>query len=296
MRSPFVLSILLAGAVGACSQSLPNNMTGTGGAGTGTGGAIGAGGSGGIINGDVCKTLNAEYQSALSAAEGCQVGAANQCGQIAGGALSGCSCPTYVTDSSALTIVQQAWQAAGCQTTEPPCALLCPIALNSTCVSTDGGSVGFCSYVPGTGGTGGTGATGGSSGAGGDGATGGSSGAGGDGATGGSSGAGGSSADGGLSLCGSLVSDYAAVLVGAKSCTAGTAGQCSQLVPAYLSPCGTCQMDYVTDSSVLDAIQQKWTAAGCGNVPALCPQLSCRAPMGGTCVPSDAGGSVCSTS
>jgi hypothetical protein len=272
MRSPPVLSILLAGALGACSQSLPNNMTGTGGVGTGTGGTTGAGGSGGIINGDVCNALNAEYQSALSAAEGCQVGAADQCAQIAGGALSGCSCPTYVTDSSALTIVQEAWQAAGCQTTEPPCALLCPIALNSICVSIDGGSVGFCSYVAGTGGAGGAGATG------------------------GTSGAGGSSADGGLSVCGSLVSDYAAVLVGAKSCTAGAAGQCAQLVPALLSPCGTCEMDYVTDSSVLDAIQQKWTAAGCGNVPAYCPQASCRAPVGGTCVPSDAGGSVCSTS
>jgi hypothetical protein len=289
MRSPLLLSVLLAASVGACGQSL-TNMTGTGGSVAGTGGATGGvsgnGGTGGIVNGSVCNALTAEYQSALTAAEGCQVGAANQCGQLVSGNLSGCSCPTYVTDSSALTTIEDAWQAAGCQPVEPPCKIFCPAALNTTCVSTDGGTAGFCSYVPGTGGVSGTG---------GDGATGGTSGAGGSsGATGGTSGAGGSATDGGLSACGTLVAEYAAVMVGAKSCTAGAAGQCAQLVPTSLTPCATCT-DYVTDSSVLLAIQQKWDAAGCANVAVLCPAIACRAPTSSMCLPSDAGGAVCSS-
>jgi hypothetical protein len=52
----------------------------------------------------------------------------------------------------------------------------------------------------------------------------------------------------------------------------------------------------VTDQSVLNVIRQSWDQAGCGNVPAACPALSCLAPTTGVCVPSDAGGSVCSNS
>ena len=277
-------SILLAAALGACGQSLTTDHTGTGGSGTGgsgtaTGGATGgsgpgAGGSGGSVA-PVCTTLAAEYQSALGAAESCQVGASGQCQEIVGGALSGCSCPVYVTDTSALATIQSTWQAAGCAATEPPCVLLCPAALNRTCVSTDGGSAGFCSYVPGTGGTSGTGGNGG---------------------TGGTGGAGGSPVDGGLSDCGTLVSEYAAVLIGARSCTAGATGQCGKAVPSSLSPCSAgCNTTFVTDSSVLDSIQTKWDAAGCGSVPTLCPQIACLPAVSAACVASDAGGSVCST-
>ncbi len=279
MRSSLLLSILVAAALGACGQSLTPDKTGMGGSGTATGGATGgsgpgAGGSGGKVVA-ACNALTAEYQSALTAAESCQVGASGQCQQLVSGNLSGCSCPIYVTDSSALTTIENAWQQVGCATPEPPCALFCPAALNRTCVSTDGGSAGFCSYVPGTGG---------------------SSGAGGDGATGGTSGAGGSPADGGLSSCGNLVSEYAAVLIGARSCTAGAAGQCGKSVPSSLSPCSAGCMTFVTDSSVLDSIRTEWDAAGCGRVPVACPAIACLPATSATCVASDAGGSVCSTS
>ena len=171
MRTPILLSLLLAATTGACSQSLTSKMTGTGGTGTGTGdtggsspnpgtggylgttgGSLGTGYGGNSVPA-ICNTLAAEYQSALTAAESCEVGASGQCQQVVSGALSGCTCPTYATDSSALATIANAWQAAGCApTTEPPCGIFCPAALNSTCVSTDGGSAGFCSYVPGTGG------------------------------------------------------------------------------------------------------------------------------------------------
>ena len=275
-----MLSILVAAALGGCGQSLTTDKTGTGGAGTATGGATGgsgpgAGGSGGSVVA-VCNTLAAEYRSALTAAESCQVGESGQCQQIVGGALSGCSCPIYVTDDSALATIQSAWQAAGCATPEPPCALLCPAALNTTCVPTDGGSAGFCSYVSGTGGT---------------------SGAGGDGATGGTSGAGGSAVDGGPGACETLASEYAAVLIGARSCTPGAAGQCATSVPPSLSPCLSGCNEFVTDSSVLDAIRTEWDAAGCGNAqPVSCPRISCPPGVNATCAPSDAGGSVCVTS
>ncbi|HLK88322.1 MAG TPA: hypothetical protein VKZ18_00430 [Polyangia bacterium] len=289
MRTSLVLSIFLAAAIGGCDQSLTHNMTGTGGTGTGTGGSggtggdiVGAGGSGGSVSA-VCNTLTAEYESAFSAAETCQVGASGQCQQLYNGSLSGCHCGTYVNDSSALDAIQSAWLAAGCAVPSPPCEILCPAALNTTCVSVDGGSLGTCSYVPGTGGISGTG---------GDGALGGATGAGGGSATGGTSGAGGSAVDGGISACGALSSEYAAVLIGAKSCTAGASGQCAQLVPSRLGPCGGCS-DYVNDSSVLSAIQAKWEAAGCGDVAVDCPLITCPTQTASLCVPGDAGGAVC---
>jgi hypothetical protein len=273
MRTSLLLSIVLGVATGACSQSLAPNMTGTGGAGTGAGDQggssnFGAGGSG-ANDGAICNTLTAEYQSAVTAAESCQVGASGQCQQIVIGNLSGCSCSTYVTDSSALTTIREAWDAAGCVPVAPPCVSDCPVALNTTCVSTDGGSAGFCSYVPGTGGGGASG----------------------------TSGAGGSSqppSDGGLDVCGTLASEYAAVFVGAKSCMVGAGVQCATSVPVSLAPCAGCT-DYVNDSSVLDAIRQKWDAAGCGNAKVLCPQIACPQPRGARCASSDAGGSVCTT-
>ncbi|HLK89716.1 MAG TPA: hypothetical protein VKZ18_07475 [Polyangia bacterium] len=283
MRSCLLLSSVMAAAAGGCNQSLTSNMTGTGGAGTGTGGLgpgaggsgdtgggpFGTGGMGGSIGPPACSTLEAEYRSAFSAAETCQVGAAGQCQQLYYGALSGCECPTYVTDSTALTTIEQAWQAAGCNTgPEPPCGL-CPAPLNTTCVSVDGGSLGACSYAPGTGGTTGAG-----------------------GAT-GQGGSGGSTADGGVASCSQLASEYTAVLEGAKSCTSGVAEQCTQLVPAGLSPCPPCPV-FVNDRGVLDAIRQAWTTAGCGNVAVSCPQIACPAPKGAACLPSDAGGAVCS--
>jgi hypothetical protein len=282
MRSLLLLSILLAAAT-ACNQSLTPDMTGTGGSKTGSGGEGGTGpatgGSGGSVS-SVCNTLVAEYWPAVTAAQACQVGASGQCQQLVTATLTGCSCPTYVTDSSVLSTIEGAWAAAGCAGAGPVCDLLCPAALNTTCVATDGGTTGVCSYVPGTGGTSGAGGTSGTDGRGG---------------AGGTAGSGGSTVDGGLSSCGTLASEYAAVLTGARSCTAGATGQCAQEVPSFLSICNSGCTEFVNDSSVLDGIQKKWYAAGCGNTSALCGISACTPATGGTCVAGDAGGSVCST-
>jgi hypothetical protein len=292
MRSPLLLSILMA-ATSACDQSLTHEMTGTGGTGTGqigtgAGGGAGArtsldagglGGSGGKRVGHICNTLAAEYQSALTEAETCQVGASDQCYLLVSLALVDCPCPTFVTDGSALMTIQNAWLAAGCRGSATPTCAICPGALNTTCVSVDGGSVGACSYLPGTGGTSGTG-----------------------GVTGGTTGDGGFGGDGGFMevaiSCRMLESEYAAVLSGAETCTAGAAGQCGQQVLSSLSPCSVdagC-MEFVTDSSILNAIQQKWGAAGCANHNGTCPLVACAPATSAACVPSDAGGSFCSTS
>jgi hypothetical protein len=281
MRSSLPLAILVAGAIGACgTQPLTNNMTGSGGdwrggtGGSGFGGDAAPGGTGGStlatggIGGDayaLCNTLPSEYRSALTEAETCQVGASGQCQQLVAGNLTSCNCPVYVTDSSALATIQNTYQTLGCDNVipQPPCGIDCALPVNAACVATDGGSVGFCSYVPGTGGTSGTG---------------------------GNSGTGGSPGD---IPCSTLAAEYAAVLPGASSCTANAAGQCAQLMPTALSPCPTCQT-YVTDRTVLDKIWSQWDANGCSTVPAVvCPAIACTTPTNAICVPSDAGGSFC---
>ena len=165
------------------------------------------------------------------------------------------------------------------------CEIGCPVAvtLNTTCVPTDGGSAGVCSYVFGTGGS--SGATGGA-----NGGTGGSSGA-----MGGTTGSGGSAVDGGLSTCGTLVAQYEAALGEAKNCTAGATGQCAQQVSTGLSPCNTGCTAFVTDSSALDDISRQWAAAGCADVAVACPAIACAPATSGGCVSNNAGGSVCST-
>jgi hypothetical protein len=262
MRTSLMFSILVAAATGACSQSLASHMSGTGGAGSGNGGQGG-------YDETVCNTLTAEYQSAVVAAETCQVGASGQCQQSVPSALSGCSCPTYITDNSTVYKIRGAWDDARCPVQMRACATSCPIAANTTCVSTDGGSTGVCSYVPGTGG-----GSGGAIGAG------------------DAIGAGGSSLDAGYDVCGSLAAEYGLALLDAKSCMPNEGVECATPVPASLSPCGGCN-DYVTSSIVLDGIRQKWLAAGCANVKVFCPKIACVQPRSAMCASTDAGVSVC---
>jgi hypothetical protein len=278
MRSRLLLSIvLLAVTVGACTQSLTPDRTGTGGTTTGAGAVTGAGGfvtgrggTGGSITGGgsggrnvaACNTLMAEYGSAFAEAQTCEVGASGQCQQLVSQGLFGCGC-SYVNDSAALAQIEAAWASSGCATS-PPCEVACPTGGNYACVSADGGSAGVCSYVSGSGGV---------------------------------TGNDGSPLDGGVAAdpCETLASEYAAVLVGASSCTAGAVGQCEQPVPASLSSCGTGCTVYVNDSSVLNVIQHQWEAAHCRGMSVNCPLVSCPFTAGGACVRSDAGGSACST-
>src|SRR6185437_854441 len=173
MRSALLFSIpLLAATVGACSQALTPNLTGTGGIMTGTGDVTGSGGitegsggtagavtgSGGTGGSNVaaCNTLMAEYESASAEAQTCTVGASGQCQQLVTRGPSGCGC-TYVNDSTALGAIERAWQASGCDTSIPPCdAIECALPLGFTCVATDGGSSGVCNSVSGTGGVSGS--------------------------------------------------------------------------------------------------------------------------------------------
>jgi hypothetical protein len=260
MRTVLVISFAFAAALGGCGQSLTHDMTGTGGTGAGTGGVPATGGAGGrfVETGGtagtapaVCDALAAEYQTAFASAETCQVGASGQCQQQYRSSLSGCSCPAYVNDSSGLAAIQAAWQAAGCQVPGPACFAACPVALNTTCVSVDGGTLGTCSYVPGTGGVSGTGGAG----TGGQAGASGRAGAGGHGGAGGVGGAGGTGA-----LCGGIAGRTCGVGLfcqfGNGQCGAGDqSGQCTLAGGALCIEQVVCGCDGKTYSSACAAHQ-----------------------------------------
>ncbi len=251
MRLSVVLVLSIGVAAGACSsQSLTGDMSGTGGAATGpvaTGGSSndGSGGAGGTAIA-ACMELSSEYQQALPAALGCDVGAAGQCQHTVASALSVCgSCPIDVTDPSKLNALKQRWDAANCQALLPklPCpAGVCLIGTPAACLPADGGTRGVCSYVPG----GGPGTV-----------------------------------DGGAATCGALAEKYAAVLATAKSCSAGATDQCTHAVPARLSPCRDGCVQYVNDGTELASIQSTWMLQGCDNVSIACPAYLCSPVAGG---------------
>jgi hypothetical protein len=283
MRTPALISLASALLLAACgSHALTGDQTGAGGAGTGgsgrggsgtgglaTGGA-GVGGGGGRLQA-LCSSLEDQYQRALGAAQHCDVGSTASCAQQANSSLRSCgSCPTFVTDASALKTLQQSYDQAGCETLVPPCFDgVCAPANNNVCVSIDGGSQGYCSYVPGTTGTGG------------------GSGAG------GSSGTGGTSGDAGVASCSDLAAQYSAALAVAKSCDPSSANACAQKVRASLSACSSGCVDYVSDASQLTLIDRRWQALGCGNTTVACPAIACEQPAGSACLVNAAGGASC---
>ncbi|HEY6478098.1 MAG TPA: hypothetical protein VI456_16085 [Polyangia bacterium] len=138
--------------------------------------------------------------------------------------------------------------------------------------------------------TGGAGAGGNATGAGGSG-TGGRKGTGGDGALGGTIGTGGGKGQGGqagAASCDALAADYSNALTAAKGCTPGAASQCQQLVDTSLS-CPGCKT-YVNDVTMLNAIDDEWTAAGCASMPhGVCPAIACIAPGQGVCTSNPTG-------
>ena len=97
------------------------------------------------------------------------------------------------------------------------------------------------------------------------------------------------------SLCELLASQYSAELAAAQSCDVGSNGECQQAVASSLSPCGGCPT-FVHDATVLNAIQQSWSNAGCANVtPAPpCALIECPAAMNGVCLATDGGQGSCS--
>jgi hypothetical protein len=288
MRALLSVSVLAAVAVGACgSQPLTRDNSGSGGTGgvvAGTGGAgPSTGGTGASTGGaggaSLCATLAAEYQTAVQAQRGCAIGGSGQCQAVAATSLSVCgSCPIPVNDATKPKAIQQAWEAAGCATLNPPppCPLIqCPNVTAGVCIENpddSSSSAGICAYAGATGGTGGSGATGGASGKG---------------------GTGGSAPDGGVASCSDLVQKYTAAMAAAKGCDVGAAGQCAQPVATSLAVCAGGCSDYVNDATGLNAIRMAWTAAGCGNVAVLCPLIVCLPPTSSKCVATDAGGGTC---
>jgi hypothetical protein len=120
----------------------------------------------------------------------------------------------------------------------------------------------------------------------------------------GTGGAGGLSRAGGIpgrsgpdagSLCELLASEYRTALAAGQSCDVGSTGECQQVVTSGLSLCGGCPT-YVHDATVLNAIQQSWSNAGCANViPAPpCVPIKCPAAMNSVCLPTDGGQGICS--
>lgn len=268
MRSPRFVLVACVATFAACgSQSLDPNRAGQGGSGTGTGGVPGFGGSNtggstatGGSSGSTCEALAQQYQNAIGAAQFCDVGATGACSQSVPAALDLCgSCPVFVSDRSAPDAIRTAFDQAGCgAATTHTCGILdCPAASNNVCVPIDGGSKGYCSYVPGTGGTGG------------------------------------SSADGGTVTCGTLATEYATLLRAEQVCDPGASGQCGQAVVQSLSPCAGNCLTHVNDATGLNAIQTRWKQAGCANVLVLCPAIACVQPTMGYCGPSDAGPGTC---
>lgn len=269
MRSSVLMMMALGAVMAGCgSQPLTGNMTGTGGTGTGagaTGGfAVGAtGGTGGAAV-TACLNLANQYQQALGFAQTCDVGADGECKVVVAGALSVCgSCPTMVTDSSKLDLLQQRWDAANCFDILPkvPCPLLlCATPTSAMCVAADGGATGTCSpqYTSGTGGS-----------------------------TGGP-------VDGGSAACSALADKYAAVLATVTSCTVGAANQCTFSVSPTLLPCRTECVQYVNDTTELDAIRTAWEQQGCSTTTGgACPPVSCSAGNGPTCSANDGGSASC---
>jgi hypothetical protein len=102
--------------------------------------------------------------------------------------------------------------------------------------------------------------------------------------TGGSTGTGG---QGGNPSCDALTTDYTTALGQAKLCTPGAPDQCQQMVDSSLS-CPGCQT-YVNDTTMLDAIDAQWAAAGCDKMHFVCPAIACVVPGPASCVPSGAG-------
>ncbi|HSS37751.1 MAG TPA: hypothetical protein VLT58_03180 [Polyangia bacterium] len=281
MRSILWVSLGLATALGACSQSLSGNLTGTGGAAAmtdvETGGKVGTGTGGtGGYNASACQAFAVEYDAAMTAARSCRAGATAQCMQPVSSSLSVCgSCPAFVTDASKLNAIQQMWQAANCDrpTEVPPCVSgPCPSGIPDVCIAGANGQ-GVCSYAGG--GTGGSGGT-----------TGGS---------GGKSGAGGAPVDAGPpnDVCAAYAMKYAIVLAEAKSCTYGAADQCAHAVPTSLSVCSGGCSTYVNDATDLNLLQQTWAQAGCNRAAVACPAIACVPAAGGVCNLTDTGGAAC---
>jgi hypothetical protein len=105
-----------------------------------------------------------------------------------------------------------------------------------------------------------------------------------------------SAVDGGLDDCPSLAAAYAGALPDAERCDrGGDVAPCGDEVLLSLDTCTDGCVAFVSDTTVLDGIRQRWLALGCQDVPVDCPIQYCPPPVGGMCVPTDGGPPTCQT-
>lgn len=128
-----------AGVAGAAGHGGMGGVAGSAGHG-GVAGAAGSGGHGGAGGNTVCSDIEAEYATALKAAQMCTVGASSQCAvQVAGGFF--CGCTTFANGGQdTLAAIAAQFQASGCRDfCTGTCGILLPAACVADATSTTGG-------------------------------------------------------------------------------------------------------------------------------------------------------------
>ena len=104
-------------------------------------------GSGGAIDaGEVCSSLESDYEKALIEAKQCHT-MAMECQLTASTSISCPGCSTHVQSTTKLNELSAQWTAAGCKRGLCP-AIACRSPGVGLCVSADGGSVGTCEDSP----------------------------------------------------------------------------------------------------------------------------------------------------
>jgi len=112
---------------------------GTGGSATGGHGAGGSG-SGGSGGSKSCDALETDYNTALTAAKKCTLGAAGQCQQLVNSSLACPGCKQYVNDTTTLSAIQSAWDNQNCNSGGHVCpAIACINPTTSVCTSSPAG-------------------------------------------------------------------------------------------------------------------------------------------------------------
>lgn len=255
-----------AGGTGGDSSPCPDSIHCV----TGSGGELGAGGSGAADagNGALCTSqLTDAYSAAVTAAHACTPGAPNQCkalAAIAPTACLDCGNEEFVNDATEVEVLRAKWLAACEPTVHVECLeTTCNPALPpSVCIPTGGAgpTTGTCTPASAL--------------------------------DGGSTDGGRTDAalDGGES-CDQLSADYATAVTAARACTPGAPNQCQSTVSATPSACppnGCGPQAYVNDASSVNAVQTRWLSQCGGGVA--CPKIVCLPPaVAVACVPVDGG-------
>jgi hypothetical protein len=96
-----------------------------------------------------------------------------------------------------------------------------------------------------------------------------------------------------VATCQGLQDSFFAALPAAKTCTAGSVGECQKTVPLLSIGCSSpiCLVA-VNDDSALMPIETQWNLLGCGQLPGYGCVQGCRVATTGVCGAPDSG-NVC---